>query len=84
MYVPTRDAYSFGLELLSALFTREEMSNSLVTASTKSEKQALDKVKVNCLLKIIFASSHFFIKGGQIISVGKEKIRGRSPHKRVD
>ena len=38
MLMPTRDCYTFGLDLLSMLFTTEELSESLVYASTKTEK----------------------------------------------
>jgi len=43
MVIPTRDEYTFGLDLLGMLFTKEEMENCLIYKSPKSTKQALDK-----------------------------------------
>lgn len=47
IHMPTRDAYSFGLELLDMLFTPEELAQSLVYKSRRSNKDGLDKDKVS-------------------------------------
>ena len=49
MEMPTRDAISFGLELLEMLFSPEEVSRSLVYASKRPNctKPGLEKEKVN-------------------------------------
>ena len=36
--IPTRDAYSYGLQLMDTLFTREELSGSLLFKSKKKVK----------------------------------------------
>jgi len=41
MVIPTRDEYTFGLDLLGMLFTKEETGNCLIYKSPKSTKQAL-------------------------------------------
>lgn len=46
--MPTRDAYSFALELLDMFFTPEELARSLVYKSKRSDKDALNKDKVSC------------------------------------
>ena len=43
MRVPARDAYAFALQLMDALFTKEEMSRSLLYKSDKSEKPGESK-----------------------------------------
>ena len=43
----TRDCYQYGLDLMSMLFTREEMGKSLLYKSKRSSKPALDKTKVS-------------------------------------
>ena len=42
MRIPARDAYSYGLQLMDILFTKEELSSSLLFKSKKSEKPGLD------------------------------------------
>ena len=46
--MPTRDVYSFALELLDMFFTPEELARSLVYKSKRSDKDGLDKDKVSC------------------------------------
>ena len=46
MLLSARDGYAFGLKLLQMLFSREELSKSLVYASNKSKKPPLNKEKV--------------------------------------
>ena len=53
MRIPSRDAYSFALQLLTILFSKEELSASLLFKSKKSEKPALDQGRVEKMLKII-------------------------------
>lgn len=43
MWLPSRDAYSFALQLMDILFTREELASCLLF---KSDKPALDQAKV--------------------------------------
>ena len=50
MKLPTRDAYSFALQLLDLLFTKEEQAGSLMF---KSEKPALDEQKVAQLIELV-------------------------------
>ena len=45
-----RDVYAFGLQLIGILFTKEELSRSLLFKSTKSPKPGLDKERVDKLL----------------------------------
>ena len=45
-----RDAYSYGLQIMDVLFTKEELSKSLIFASKKSSKPGLDKKKVEEML----------------------------------
>ena len=45
-----RDAYAFGLQLLDILFTKEELSGSLLFKSKKSSKPGLDRERVDQLL----------------------------------
>ena len=51
--IPSRDAYSYGLHLMEVLFTKEEMATSLLFASKKSEKQPLDRERVEKMLSLI-------------------------------
>ena len=44
--MPAKNAYLFGLALMDLFFTRQELSQSLLFASTKSERVALDQTKV--------------------------------------
>ena len=53
MKLPTRDAYSFALQLLDLLFTKEEQAGSLMFKSKKSEKPALDEQKVAQLIELV-------------------------------
>lgn len=53
MQIPSRDAYSFGLQLLDIFFTKDELASSLLFKSKKSTKQALDHGKVEKLLGCI-------------------------------
>ena len=53
MRIPSRDAYSFGLQLLNILFTKEELAVSLLFKSKKSEKPALEQGRVEKMLKLI-------------------------------
>jgi len=46
MVLPTRDKYTFYLDLFGMFFTKEEMGNCLIYKSPKSTKEALDKEKV--------------------------------------
>ena len=50
MRLQSRDAYSFGLQLMDLLFTKEELSSSLLFISKKSEKPGLNPERVNKLL----------------------------------
>jgi len=45
--------YSFGLNLMDALFDKEEMSKSLLVTSKKSDKPGLDETKVKKLFEMI-------------------------------
>ena len=53
MRLPSRDCYSFGLHLLDILFTKEELSTSLLFKSKKSERLGLDQERVEKMLKLI-------------------------------
>ena len=53
MKLPTRDAYSFGLQLLDLLFIKEERVGSLMFKSKKSKKPALDEQKVTQLIELV-------------------------------
>jgi len=44
--------YSFGLNLMDALFDKEEMSKSLLVTSKKSDKPGLDETKVKKLFEM--------------------------------
>jgi hypothetical protein len=48
--IPARDAYAYALALMDTLFTPDEMSSSLLFASKRSSKPALDHAKVEKLL----------------------------------
>ena len=45
-----RDVYAYGLQLLDALFTKEELSGSLLFKSKKSSKPPLEHDRVEKLL----------------------------------
>lgn len=53
MRLPSRDAYSFALQLLDILFTKEEQGTSLLFKSKKSEKPGLDRERVEKLLSFV-------------------------------
>ena len=53
MRIPSRDAYSFGLQLLNILFTKEELAVSLLFKSKKSEKPGLEQGRVEKMLRLI-------------------------------
>ena len=53
MRIPSRDAYSFGLQLLNILFTKEELAVSLLFKSKKSEKPGLEQRRVENMLRLI-------------------------------
>lgn len=43
MHIPSRDVYVFGLQLMDILFTKEDLSKSLLFESKKSKKPGLEK-----------------------------------------
>ena len=48
MRLPATDVYAYGLQLMDALFTREELSSSLLYRNEqKSKKDGLDPEKVS-------------------------------------
>ena len=51
--LPSRDAYSYGLQLLDIFFTKEELASSLLFKSKKSSKKGLDPEKVAKLISYI-------------------------------
>ena len=53
MRIPSRDAYSFGLQLLDILFTKEKCYVSLLFKSKKSTKPGLDHERVEKMLRLI-------------------------------
>ncbi len=53
MRIPARDAYSYGLQLMDILFTKEELSKSLLFKSKKSDKPSLEQERVSRLLGYI-------------------------------
>lgn len=53
MRLPSRDVYSYALNLMDLLFTKEEMGASLIFKSKKSDKPELDQVRVNRLLNCV-------------------------------
>ena len=53
MRLPSRDAYSFALQLLDVFFTKEELATSLLFKSKKSDKPGLDTERVEKLLKFV-------------------------------
>ncbi len=48
--IPSRDVYAYALSLLDILFSKEELSQSLLFQSKKSKKSALDPERVQKLL----------------------------------
>lgn len=53
MRLSSRDAYSFALQLLDILFTKEELASSLLFQSKKSDKPGLDQERVEKLLNFV-------------------------------
>ena len=53
MRIPASNPYSYGLHLMDILFTKTELSNSLLFQSKKSDKLVLDKERVSKLLELI-------------------------------
>ena len=53
MRIPSRDAYSFGLQLLNILFTKEELAVSLLFKSKKGEKPGPEQRRVENMLRLI-------------------------------
>ena len=51
MRLPSRDVYSFRLQLMDIMFTKEELASSLLFKSKKSDKPGLDKVRVERMLQ---------------------------------
>lgn len=51
--LPSRDAYSFALQLLDILFTKEELQSSLLFKSKKSDKPSLDQGRVERMMRLI-------------------------------
>ena len=50
MRLPAATPYAFGLAVMDVLFTKEELSSSLLFSSKKSNKPALDPKRVEKLL----------------------------------
>ena len=53
MTIPSRDAYSFALQLMDMLFTKDELAQSLLFQSSKSDKEALDPKRVQKLISLV-------------------------------
>eukprot|EP00731_Ephydatia_muelleri_P027172 Em0019g45a len=53
LHLPAKTPYLFGLQLLDMLFTRAELSSSLLFKSTKSERGVLDPTKVSRIIDIM-------------------------------
>lgn len=53
LQISTRDAYSFGLQLLDMMFSKEELGSSLLFKSKRSPKPGLDKERVGKLLSYV-------------------------------
>lgn len=51
--IPSRVAYSYGLQLMDLFFTKGEMASSLLFQLKKSEKPPLDKERVNKMIRFI-------------------------------
>ena len=51
--INARDAYAFALQVLDMMFTKDELSKSLLFRSKKSDKPGLDKDEVERFLKYI-------------------------------
>ena len=63
--IPARDAYAYALSLMDALFTKQELSSSLIFYSKKSDKPALDRERVDKLLGKYKSTyiAHFLYRG---------------------
>eukprot|EP00731_Ephydatia_muelleri_P010460 Em0005g1046a len=53
LHLPAKTPYLFGLQLLDMLFSRAELSSSLLFKSTKSERGVLDPTKVSRIIDIM-------------------------------
>ena len=47
--LPARDAYAYGRAILEIMFTKTELSRSVIVSSIKSKKTPLDKDKVQLI-----------------------------------
>ena len=76
MRLPARDAYAFALLLMDAMFSKEELSVSLLYKSDKSKKPGLDEEKVNHMMRLV--EKRFGEKGWNektLISKANQKCR---------
>lgn len=53
MRIPASNPYSYGLHLMDILFTKTELSGSLLFQSPKSEKTELERERVSRLRELI-------------------------------
>ena len=53
MRIPATGPYNFGFQLLDMLFTKDELSKSLLRKTPRSSKLALDEEKVQRLLYLV-------------------------------
>ena len=53
MRIPATGLYNFGFQLLYMLFTKDELSKSLLYKTPRSSKLALDEEKVQRLLHLV-------------------------------
>ena len=53
MRIPATGPYNFGFQLLYMLFTKDELSKSLLYKTPRSSKLALDEEKVQRLLHLV-------------------------------
>ena len=51
--LPSRDAYSYALQLMDVFFTKEELARSLVFKSKKSTKPPLNQQKVEQIIGFV-------------------------------
>jgi len=51
--LPAKDAYAYALILLDALFTKEELSKSLMFKTNKSSKPALDEERIRRIINLV-------------------------------
>lgn len=51
--IPAKDEYTYGLRLMEVLFSKKEMSESLLFESKKSERKGLDQERVSQLFGLI-------------------------------